>query len=288
MGALWGLGRVIAAEHPELRCQRIDLGPEDKDANVLFEALCGEENSEDEIAFRRKARLIPRLVRLPAVKSAENAIFGQSAIKPLRGDASYLVTGGLSGGLEMARWMAREGARNLILMGRREPGPDANRVLDELARRGVKIAIEQCDVSDEAQLTGVFNRIAKSMPPLRGIIHAAGVLDDGVLVQQTWPRFESVMAPKVQGTWNLHRLTSSLDLDFFVLFSAAAAIIGAARTKQLRRCQRIHGCSRAPTKSNGPAASEHQLGTRAEVGMAARLETKDSQRWRNRGCIRLR
>ena len=282
MGALWGLGRVIAAEHPELQCQRVDLDPEDQDADALFELLCHEEFNEGEIAFRRKVRLTPRLV---VTGPAPEATSGSTPSRlPLRGDASYLVTGGLSGlGLETARWMAQEGARNLILMGRREPGPAAKRMLDELGRHGVKIAIEKCDVSDEAQLTGIFNRIAMSMPPLRGIIHAAGVLDDGVLIQQTWPRFESVMAPKVQGAWNLHRLTVSLELDFFVLFSAVAAIVGSPGQSNYAAANAFMDALAHQRKAMGLPALSINWGPWADVGMAARLDTKSSQRWRNRG-----
>ena len=282
MGALWGLGRVIAAEHPELQCQRIDLDPEEQDADALFELLCHEEFKEAEIALRRKVRLTPRLV---VTHPAPKATSGSTPKRlPLRGDASYLVTGGFGAlGLETARWMAQEGARKLILIGRREPSPAANTMLDEWARHGVKIAIEKCDVADEAQLTGLFNRIAESMPPLRGIIHAAGVLDDGVLLQQTWPRFESVMAPKVQGAWNLHRLTSSLELDFFVLFSAAAATIGSPGQSNYAAANAFMDALAHQRKAMGLPALSINWGPWADVGMAARLETQGSQQWRHRG-----
>jgi acyl transferase domain-containing protein len=282
MAALWGLGRVIAAEHPELGCQRIDLDPEDQDADALFEVLCHGESNEGEIAFRHKAPLTPRLVvSNPAPQGSSSAL---PKMLPLRSDGSYLVTGGFGGlGLETARWMAQQGARNLILMGRREPGPDAKAVLDDLARHGVKIAIENGDVSDEAQLIGIISRIAKSMPPLRGIIHAAGVLDDGVLLQQTWPRFERVMAPKVQGAWNLHRLTLSHDLDFFVLFSAAAAVIGSPGQGNYAAANAFMDALAHQRKAMGVPALSINWGPWSGVGMAARLDTKDSERWRNRG-----
>ena len=240
------------------------------------------EQTVDAFRFMARAKHIGKIVVTHPMPKATS---GSSPNRlSLRGDASYLVTGGLSGlGLEIARWMAHEGARNLILMGRREPSPDARRVLDELAHYGGKIAIEKCDVSDEGQLTAVFNSIAKSMPPVRGIIHAAGVLDDSVLAQLTWPRFESVMAPKVQGAWNLHRLTSSLDLDFFVLFSAAAAIIGSPGQGNYAAANAFMDALAHQRKAMGRPALSINWGPWAEVGMAARLETKDAQRWRDRG-----
>jgi NAD(P)-dependent dehydrogenase (short-subunit alcohol dehydrogenase family)/acyl carrier protein len=201
-----------------------------------------------------------------------------------RNDASYLITGGLRGlGLESARWMAREGARNLVLLGRLDPSANAMAVLNELTRSGVKVAIEKCDVSDEAQLAAVFERVSMSMPPIRGVVHAAGILDDGVLLKQSWPRFENVMAPKVQGAWNLHRLTSALDLDFMVYFSAAAAIIGASGQGNYAAANTFMDALAHKRKAMGLPALSINWGAWAEVGMAARLEAKDSQHLSNLG-----
>ncbi len=200
------------------------------------------------------------------------------------GDATYLVTGGLGGlGLEAARWLARQGARNIVLMGRHEPVPQTRAALEELARAGVNLAIEACDVSDETRLAAAFTRITQSMPRLRGIIHAAGVLDDGVLTEQSWPRFERVMAPKVCGVWNLHRLTLSLDLDFFVLFSTSAGILGSPGQGNYAAANAFMDSLAQQRKALGLAALSVDWGTWADVGMAARLESQDAQRWSDRG-----
>jgi acyl carrier protein len=95
-----------------------------------------------------------------------------------------------------------------------------------LEQLGAKIVVAQADVSQREQLTQVLGGIEQSLPPLRGVIHAAGLLDDGVLRQLDWERLEKVMAPKVEGAWNLHLLTQDKPLDFFILFSSAASLLG--------------------------------------------------------------
>jgi acyl transferase domain-containing protein/NADPH:quinone reductase-like Zn-dependent oxidoreductase/short-subunit dehydrogenase len=204
-------------------------------------------------------------------------------------EETYLVTGGFGGlGLESARWLAREGARNLVLIGRREPSPEVRTQLDELAHAGVRITVKVCDVADEAQLATAFAEIANSMPPLRGVIHAAGVLDDGVLTGQSWPRFERVMAPKIYGAWNLHRLTASSDLDFFVLFSSVAGIIGSPGQGNYAAANAFMDALAHRRRATGLAALSVDWGTWAEAGMAARLESVDAQRLKDRGLQSIR
>lgn len=143
--------------------------------------------------------------------------------------ATYLITGGLGGlGLVFARWLVEQGGRHLVLVGRSAPSDAARTILDELEQIGAQVVVAQVDVSKADDIGRVLAEIDQSMPPLQGIIHAAGVLDDGVLVQQNWARFAKVFAPKVYGAWNLHALTRNRPLDFFVLFSSAVSLLGAA------------------------------------------------------------
>lgn len=143
-----------------------------------------------------------------------------------RADATYLITGGLGGlGLQMAQFLVEQGARNLVLIGRSAVQPAIQPQIAELTKRDAQVQVVQADVANKEQLTDVMTKIDPRYP-LRGIIHAAGVLDDGILLQQNWARFGTVLAPKVQGTWHLHRLTRHLPLDFFVLFSSTAALLG--------------------------------------------------------------
>ncbi|MBR8834203.1 MAG: SDR family NAD(P)-dependent oxidoreductase [Stigonema ocellatum SAG 48.90 = DSM 106950] len=145
----------------------------------------------------------------------------------LRGDSTYLITGGMGGlGLLVARWMVSRGARHLLLVGRSGASPDQASQLTELEQAGAKVIVAQADVSDIQQMTRVLLESEQSLPPLRGIIHSVGVLDDGVLQQLNWERFERVMSPKAIGAWNLHTLTKNQSLDFFVMFSSAASVFG--------------------------------------------------------------
>ncbi len=145
----------------------------------------------------------------------------------VRSDATYLITGGMGAlGLLVARWLVNNGARSLVLLGRSAPTDSAESLIEELRADGTRISIARVDSADQDAMTDVIQEIAQSGPPLRGVIHAAGTLDDGMLEKQNWNRFRKVFAAKVDGAWILHSLTRSLPLDFFVLFSSAAALLG--------------------------------------------------------------
>ena len=145
----------------------------------------------------------------------------------IRRDGTYLITGGLSGlGLVVARWLAQGRAGRLVLVGRRGITSEVAGLLDELRSSGTIVVAKSVDVSDEVALGGLLEFIRKDGPPLRGVVHSAGVLDDGVLSQQDVNRFSRVFGPKVQGAWLLDRLTRCDPLDWFVMFSSAAAVLG--------------------------------------------------------------
>ena len=146
-----------------------------------------------------------------------------------RSDATYLISGGLSGfGLEIGRWLVDQGARHLVLLGRRGvASPDAEPVLAGMRETGAHIKVAAVDITQEDQVNRLLDDIGKSMPPLRGIFHAAVVFDDGYLTQLDEERFARVMAPKVAGAWNLHAATLDKALDYFVCFSSSNSLTGA-------------------------------------------------------------
>ncbi|MCB0184307.1 MAG: SDR family NAD(P)-dependent oxidoreductase, partial [Caldilineaceae bacterium] len=219
---LWGMGKVIALEHPELHCRRLDLG--DGDADRLAAQLHAELTTqslngvvEDQVAFRHHNRFIPRLARFTPQANA---------IPCCEPTATYLITGGLGGlGLAVAEWLATQGAKQLLLVGRSRPTAAAAEQIAALEDQGVTVTTAQVDVTNLAQLRETLAQIDENRP-LRGIIHAVGVLDDGALLQQNWERFARVFAPKIHGAWHLHTLTKGLPLDFFVLFSSGASVLG--------------------------------------------------------------
>ena len=142
-------------------------------------------------------------------------------------DASYLITGGLGGfGIAVARWMVDLGARHIVLVSR--TGAPRAEDAEALAALEARAHIVRCsaDVARESDLARVFAEVRDTVPPLRGVVHAAMVLDDAMLTQIDASRLERVLAPKIAGAWNLHRQTLDQRLDFFVLFSSIASVIG--------------------------------------------------------------
>ncbi|NEO38502.1 MAG: SDR family NAD(P)-dependent oxidoreductase [Moorea sp. SIOASIH] len=238
---LWGMGKVIGLEHPELNCVRIDLDPQQTieiQGNTLFQEIWSEDR-EDQVAWRGDGRYVARLVASPHQQaiSQQQQLLSQPSTqkadattqKPLsfREDACYLITGGMGGlGLLVARWMVDKGAKHLVLLGRCSPDDATSQKITELEMAGASVVVEKADMSDPELMTRVVHKIEQSNIPLAGVIHSAEMLSDGVLQNQIWSSFEQVMAPKVQGTWHLHQLTQNQPLDFFVLFSSAASLLG--------------------------------------------------------------
>jgi acyl carrier protein len=127
--------------------------------------------------------------------------------------------------MAVAQWLAEQGARHLLLVGRSRPKPEVQAQLDALTEKGVTVTVAQADVAIHSELEAALNRI-DGRYPLRGLIHSVGVLDDGTLLRLDWTRFEKILTPKMAGAWHLHHLTRQLPLDFFILFSSAASMLG--------------------------------------------------------------
>ena len=145
------------------------------------------------------------------------------------GDGSYLITGGLGGlGLQVAQWLVGRGAKDLVLMGRSAASSEVNQKLCEFREGGVRLEVIQGDVAEEKDVQNILSHIEAQVGPLRGIFHCAGVVADSLISQQDWRRFDEVLSPKVAGTWNLHILTRNLPLDFFIIFSSVASVLGSA------------------------------------------------------------
>jgi len=189
----------------------------------------------------------------------------------IRPDATYLITGGLSGlGLLVAQWLVEHGARHLVLMGRRAPSAEAQRVISELEQQDAQVFALQGDVSKAEDVTRILAEINQSMPVLRGVIHSAGVLDDGVLLQQTWERFTNVMAPKVYGAWHLHAMTKHMPLDFFVMFSSVSALLGSPAQTNHSAANSFLDALAHQRRALGLPAMSINWGAWSEIGAAAR------------------
>jgi len=139
---------------------------------------------------------------------------------------AWLVTGGLGGlGLRLATWLVGQGVSRLALIGRHAPTQAAHLRIEELRNAGASVEIYQADVGDRGRLGQVLQDARGRLGALRGVVHAAGVLDDGPIAQMDWPRSRAVLWPKVDGAWNLHQSTLGDPLSAFVLFSSAASIL---------------------------------------------------------------
>lgn len=141
---------------------------------------------------------------------------------------SFLISGGLSGfGLKSACWLVEKGAKSLVLISRSGKVDEKSKLtIESLQSQGVEVFIRACDVTDKKALTNLVSEIEHDIAPLKGLIHAAMVLDDGLIRNMTQDQLLNVMQPKVTGAWNLHEVTTTLELDFFVLYSSATTFVG--------------------------------------------------------------
>ncbi len=233
---LWGLGRTVALEHPERWGGLIDLGKGEPQA--LAQQIHQEiqaDDEEDEVAYRDGQRFAARLATANR-PDADDEI-------TLSGTDAYLITGGLGNlGLQVARRLVQQGAQHLVLTSRTglpsrdkwgsldpdsEIGKRATAVLS-LEQLDATVTIIKADVTDDAAVRQLFDRFGYDLPALRGVVHAAGVVSTKPLAEMDVEALRFVFGPKVSGAWLLHRFTENLALDFFVLFSSSAAILGLA------------------------------------------------------------
>ncbi|MEU9797186.1 type I polyketide synthase, partial [Streptomyces sparsogenes] len=217
--ALWGLGGVIAQEHPHRWGGMIDLPetPDDRSASRLAIALAGG-TDEDQLAIRGAGLSARRLVRASA---------GSHPARTWTPHGTVLITGGTGAlGGHAARWLARRGAPHLLLTSRQGgSAPGVDELVAELAELGSQVTVAACDVSDREALRALLDRIPAEHP-LTAVVHTAAVLDDGMADSLTPERFDRVLEPKAGAAVNLDLLTREHDLSAFVLFSSAAGTLG--------------------------------------------------------------
>ncbi|MCL4267599.1 MAG: type I polyketide synthase [Anaerolineae bacterium] len=273
---LWGLGRVVALEHPEIWGGLVDLESGQPDTAVILSHILAADG-EDQAAFRQGQRYVARLVR--AQRSQHDVLD-----ITIRDDGAYLITGGLGGlGLTLARWLAEQGARHLVLVGRRGVTAEAQAAITAIEQMGTAVTVLAADITQAEQVTAVLSHIQANMPPLRGIIHAAGVLHDGILLHQEWGHFTQVMAPKVAGAWHLHTQTSKQPLDFFIFFSSISSLMGSAGQGNYAAANAFMDALSHARRLQGLPALSINWGPWAGVGMATALSDAQKQHWLGQG-----
>ena len=157
---------------------------------------------------------------LPARKQA-----GTVSEPRFRNDGTYVITGGLGGvGMVVAEWMAAHGAGSLVLVSRREAGPEELAVMERARALGAEVVHRRTDLLDLVAVREMVEEITASGRPLRGVFHAAAVIDDALVMDLRPERFDAVLGPKVRGSWHLHQATLGIPLDFFLMFSSIASV----------------------------------------------------------------
>ena len=219
----WGLGRVIGAEQPEFRCRLIDVGSgeiENPETSTAVLEILLTETRDNQLVVRDGQFMVPRMKRTSVNRKSKTEF-------EVNAEGSFLVTGGLGMlGRQAAKWLAENGATEVVLVSRRSPDESTQCFLDTIKEAGCKVIVHSADMSSRDDVEKMLSRFGDDLKPLSGVIHAAGVLDDGLIGDQSWERFEKVLAPKVSGASLLHEFTKTLELDFFVLYSSAASVLG--------------------------------------------------------------
>ncbi|MET7671360.1 SDR family NAD(P)-dependent oxidoreductase, partial [Micromonospora luteifusca] len=256
--------RAVVAEHPDLKCVQVDLDPEAPAPSLdVVLARVAQLPGSGALAVRNGRWYEARVQELPIT-------FDGTTVLPVRPAAAYLVTGGLGGlGLATARWLVEQGARCLLLVGRTLPAEEPSEVA-ALRAAGVRVELHRADVSDATDVAELFASAAAHLPPLAGVVHAAGSTADAVLTELDETRLFQVLDPKVRGAWELHRHSADLPLDFFVLFSSMASLIGSAGQANYIAANAFLDALAEHRRHHGQPALSVHWGPWAEVGMAAR------------------
>ncbi len=283
---LLGMARVAAQEFPNLWGGTVDLGDDSDETLDALAVLLAQNGQENTFALRSEDAhcrcFVPRLIQLE--QAAEQGL-------NIRLSASYLITGGMGGlGLAVAEWLAARGARRLILLGRTplpprsqwagvDPqNPLAERVtaIQRIEALGAAVYTSAVDVSDARQLSCLLDDLDRlGWPPVQGIIHAAGVLEDHLIYQMTPQHLDRVLGPKVAGSWALHQAFAEQPLDFFILFSSAASILGQVGQANYAAGNAFMDALAHYRRAQGLPATSINWGVWGEVGMAARLNLQD-------------
>ncbi|CQD10500.1 phenolpthiocerol synthesis type-I polyketide synthase PpsD [Mycobacterium lentiflavum] len=263
IGALKGLVRVLAYEHPELRTTLVDLDPAGDPVTALNAELESAVSGsiDDVIAWRGDQRYVERLSRATLEEP--------TGAEVVRAGASYIITGGLGGlGLVFARWLAERGAGRIVLNGRSEPSEEQRAVLADLERKA-EIAVVLGDLA----VDGVAEKLvaAAGESALRGVLHAAAVLDDSLVFSMTKDSVERVWAPKVSGALRMHEASLGCELDWWLGFSSTSSLLGGPG-------QASYACASAWLdaltdwrRASGLPAAVINWGPWAEVGLARTL-----------------
>jgi len=227
-------------------------------------------------AFRRMANA-GHIGKIVLNVQDRNALIQRDEIR-LSGDATYLITGGLGGlGLVTAQAFVEHGARHLVLVSRSAASGEARQALATLQEGGAVISIRLADLSVDAQAGALLQEIRETMPPLRGIVHAAGILDDAVISHLSLEKFKSVMAGKVGGALALDAEVGPGDLDFLLYYSSVAGVLGNPGQANYAAANTMLDALAYRQRARGIPAISINWGSWGEVGLAAATENRGAR-----------
>jgi acyl transferase domain-containing protein/aryl carrier-like protein len=206
----------------------------------------------------------------------------------LRSDGTYLIAGGLGGfGLALAGWMVERGAGAIVLLGRHGAATsEAQHAVANLKTRGTRIVVHAADIAQEAELAAVLEAIDRDLPSLRGVVHAAMVLDDALVINLDRQKLDAVLAPKLRGTWNLHAQTAKQNLDFFIMCSSIASVLGHAGQANYAAANAFLDAMASFRRSRGLPALAVNWGHLGDAGYLARHPAL-AERLDRQGLLRL-
>ncbi|MGD9971997.1 MAG: amino acid adenylation domain-containing protein [Desulfatirhabdiaceae bacterium] len=264
----WGLGKVIVHEHPEIQNVCIDFDSQKMaDEGKLLWHHLRLIDGEHEIAFRDNQKLVSRLVRT----SPTDRNYPVQDLSIFNSDATYIITGGFGGmGIESAKWLAKNKVSNIVLLGRHSPSASAIESIQEIRAAGINVRCRQVNVGDEKSLSRILHDIRTSMPSIKGVFHLAGVLGEADILRQDVKDMEAVMVPKVEGAWNLHRLTLNDPIDHFVMFSSITSLFGGHGLGAYSASNMFLDILASYRKTHGLPALSINWGAFSEKGMIAK------------------
>ncbi|MBV9875403.1 MAG: SDR family NAD(P)-dependent oxidoreductase [Verrucomicrobia bacterium] len=220
------------------------------------------------------------VIGLKAGQSTSN-FFSRS---PIAKEGVWVITGGLGGlGMSLSEWLVDQGISRLALISRSAADGPRNRFLETLRSSGISAQTFQADVSDEGQLKDALAQVRSCLGPIRGVVHAAGTVDDGTVTQLDWSRCLAVLAPKIDGAWNLHKATAQDELDVFVLFSSAASVLGSPGQGNYCAANAFLDALAHYRHGLGLPAVSVNWSVWAVGGMVANLASKHRERFASRG-----
>ncbi|MFA1820379.1 SDR family NAD(P)-dependent oxidoreductase [Virgibacillus oceani] len=258
---LWGFAKVIRLEYPALWGGIVDYCADHEDQNMdsLIAELMDTGN-EQVVLLENKRRLVPRLETYEMDKNKE-AI----AVHP---DASYVISGGTGGiGLAYAAFLINNGAKHLVLLSRNGPNEEASKKIEQWKKENANVIVKNVDISKTFEVDDLTEA---SLPPIKGVIHAAGALSDKMIADQDWESFEKVFSGKTLGAINLHKAFSEYPLDFFMMMSSITSEIGNIGQSNYAAANYFLNTLAHYRKSMGLPGLSICWGPWADIGMAAK------------------